>query len=58
MDEKSALKLKLFTLNSRLHALEDVLLALYPDKKKELEAAFLKHMEEALNFLRDEINRK
>lgn len=58
MDEKSALKLKLFTLNSRLHALEDVLFALYPDKKKELEAAFLKHMEEALNFLRDEINRK
>jgi predicted component of type VI protein secretion system len=58
MDEKSALKVKLFTLASRLHALEDVFLVLHPDKKKVLEEAFVKHMEEALSSLRDEINRK
>jgi hypothetical protein len=49
MDPK--LTLKLAALNSRLHALENVFLSIYPDKKQELEAAFTKFMTEAMEDL-------
>ena len=45
------LLLKIAALNSRLHALEEVFLSLYPNKKADLEAAFMKHMKEAMEAL-------
>lgn len=44
MDPK--LMLKLAVLNNRLHALEKVFLSVHPEKKQELEDAFMKFMGE------------
>ena len=46
------LELKVATLNSRLHAVETILLKLNPEVKPELEALFLEYMEEVFAFLR------
>jgi len=46
MDPK--LMLKLAVLNNRLHALEKVFLSVHPEKKQELEEAFMKFMGEQL----------
>ena len=54
MDEQ-LIKLKILTLNSRLHALEDVLVAKYPEVKQDLSDAFMRYMEEGIRAAGKEV---
>lgn len=47
-----ALEVKLMAINHRLHALEQVFVSMYPDKKLEMEAIFMKGMLEQIELLK------
>jgi len=50
--EVKFLGVKLMAINHRLHALEQVFISLYPDKKQEMEAIFTKGMREQIELLK------
>jgi hypothetical protein len=48
-------KLKIFTLNARLQAIECVFLSMFPEKKEELSAIFMAEMDKAIAQVKGEI---
>jgi len=51
-----ALEVKLMAINHRLHALEQVFIALHPDKKQEMEDIFMKGMREQIKEMKGTAN--
>lgn len=49
------LNIKTLVLNSRLHAIEDILLAKYPELKQDLTDGFMRYMEEGIRDAGDKV---
>jgi len=49
------LNIKILALNSRLHAIEDILLVKYPELKQDLTDRFMRYMEEGIRAAGTEV---